>query len=1208
MLKRNISLFIACIILIAFAAVFQISADTEANKAVIVRWVELWNTGDLAIADEVLATDFVSHIPHYPDVTDLESYKGEITKSRTDVPDGHVALEDMVAEGDKVAVRLTVSGTAQPAGVHYTNTCIVICHFADGKILEEWWEFDLLGVMQQLGVIPPTREDYTWGTPSEVTGDPGDPATNKATVQNMFNEIFGNKNLAAIDEVVADEFIMHDPTSPMEIRGPEGYKQYNSMFITGFPDIPVMIDEAFAEGDKVALRWSASGTQTGEFMGIPPTGRRITAAGISIFRFADSKIVEIWVSYDALGIMQQLTMSQEEANKAISRRDFEEALNQGKLEVYDEIVAPEVVLHKSSGDFTGLEGFKAVASMYLIAFPDFHITIDDMVAEGDMVCVRFTNTGTHQGELMGMPATGASVVGTGMAIHRISDGRIQEAWLFADELGMMQQLGVMPPTREDYTWGVPSEVTGDPGDPATNKAAVQNMFNEIFGSKNLAVIDENFAADFIMHDPVTPMEIRGPEGYKQVNGVYFTAFPDIQITIRDMIAEGDRVAVPYTITGTHTGEFMGIPATGRRITVAGISIYRFADGKIVEIWASYDALGMMQQLTISQEEANKAVVQRVADEIWNKGNLAVVGEIFAADFVNHDPNRLDTLDLDSYKGWVVETLTAYPDFHVEVHDMVAQGDKVAARLTVTGTHQGELMGIPPTCKQVTMTAMNIHRLDGGKVVEVWWSYDTLGMTQQLGVIPPMPDAPMPFLNRSGGSENFVWGEPSAVTGDPGDPQANRELVIRSVEEIWNIDSSDLSQETMDEIFSAEFINHDPLYSPIVMDAESFKQWIFFHRGDAGPAGIVIEDMIIEGDKIAYRSIVKPINLSGMTICRFADGKMVEQWWSKDVLPALIAMGMLPPLPEPPPEGYDSVFFMYLSPGLNMISLPLKPIEPYTARSFAEEIGATVVIRYDTALGKFVGFTATASGDGFAIEGGEGYIVNVLEGGTVAFTGAAWTNEPPVEAAPPAQVSTAWAFVVSGSVLDGDGMSAADGSYTAIVKNLRTGDTFTESVDSSGYFAAAWADLSRKAVIGSGDQVEVAVVDSSGEIVSGPFIHDIKLDEIRNAVANLHLKLGKIIPEKTELLQNYPNPFNPETWIPYHLSDANSVIIKIYGASGQLVRTLDLGYRYAGIYASRSKAAYWDGRNEAGEVVAGGVYFYSITAGDFSATRKMIVKK
>jgi hypothetical protein len=96
--------------------------------------------------------------------------------------------------------------------------------------------------------------------------------------------------------------------------------------------------------------------------------------------------------------------------------------------------------------------------------------------------------------------------------------------------------------------------------------------------------------------------------------------------------------------------------------------------------------------------------------------------------------------------------------------------------------------------------------------------------------------------------------------------------------------------------------------------------------------------------------------------------------------------------------------------------------------------------------------------------------------------------------------------------------------------------------------------------------------------------------------------------RTALLQNYPNPFNPDTWIPYHLRSAAHVYIKIYDAAGHQLRILDLGYRDAGVYVSRSRAAYWDGMNELDEEVASGLYFYSITAGDFSATRKMIMMR
>ena len=105
--------------------------------------------------------------------------------------------------------------------------------------------------------------------------------------------------------------------------------------------------------------------------------------------------------------------------------------------------------------------------------------------------------------------------------------------------------------------------------------------------------------------------------------------------------------------------------------------------------------------------------------------------------------------------------------------------------------------------------------------------------------------------------------------------------------------------------------------------------------------------------------------------------------------------------------------------------------------------------------------------------------------------------------------------------------------------------------------------------------------------------------------NLHTLLAK---PQTELLANYPNPFNPETWLPYRLADAAKVNINIYDAQGILVRTLALGHRSAGVYQDKARAAYWDGRNAQGESVASGVYFYTLSAGDFTATRKMLLRK
>ena len=113
---------------------------------------------------------------------------------------------------------------------------------------------------------------------------------------------------------------------------------------------------------------------------------------------------------------------------------------------------------------------------------------------------------------------------------------------------------------------------------------------------------------------------------------------------------------------------------------------------------------------------------------------------------------------------------------------------------------------------------------------------------------------------------------------------------------------------------------------------------------------------------------------------------------------------------------------------------------------------------------------------------------------------------------------------------------------------------------------------------------------------------------QQGIANLQRLLALLIPEETALLPNYPNPFNPETWIPYQLSEPAEVTLTIYAVNGTKVRTLALGLMPAGIYQSRSRAAYWDGKNDVGEPVASGVYFYTLTAGEFTTTRKMLIRK
>ncbi len=138
-------------------------------------------------------------------------------------------------------------------------------------------------------------------------------------------------------------------------------------------------------------------------------------------------------------------MSAEE-NKAIMRRYFEGAWEQGNLELLDELLAPDYVNHTpATPDLpTGPEGVKAVVSMFRSAMPDLRVLIEDMIAEGDKVATRYTLEGTHEGELFGVPPTGQRLSIESITVERVSEGKIREHWRVTDELGMMQQLGVIP--------------------------------------------------------------------------------------------------------------------------------------------------------------------------------------------------------------------------------------------------------------------------------------------------------------------------------------------------------------------------------------------------------------------------------------------------------------------------------------------------------------------------------------------------------------------------------------------------------------------------------------------------------------------------------------------------------------------------------------------------------------------------------------------
>ena len=315
------------------------------------------------------------------------------------------------------------------------------------------------------------------------------------------------------------------------------------------------------------------------------------------------------------------------------------------------------------------------------------------------------------------------------------------------------------------------------------------------------------------------------------------------------------------------------------------------------------------------------------------------------------------------------------------------------------------------------------------------------------------------------------------------------------------------------------------------------------------------------------------------------------------------------------ESYSNAYTVTLSKGLNMLSVPLASPTPMSAKTLVAMMGATTIVTLDAANQRFVAWTPDAPNDGFPIEGGQGYIVSVPKTRNFAFVGAPWTDptETTEAAAAPSAITPlirgdrgvtqeAWAFVVSGYL---EGKPAFDG-YKVIVRNLRTNSVITTVVQGD-YFAAATADLARRSVVQVGDVIELRVIGPNGNAESQPLTFKVTPEHLANAVLPVRLdSIGQ--PTQNLLLQNYPNPFNPETWIPYQLSEDSPVSISIYDTTGQLVRTLSLGFQSAGFYNSQGRAAYWDGHNALGERVASGLYFYQLTTPSFQQTRRLVIVK
>jgi steroid delta-isomerase-like uncharacterized protein len=302
------------------------------------------------------------------------------------------------------------------------------------------------------------------------------PEENTEVARRYHGDAMSGHDLTVLDDLLLPAS-MHDAATFPDVSGT---RDIFAALLQSFPDIQVAVDLTIAEGNQVATRWTATGTNTGSLRGNPPSGRAATWTGITLFTFKCGRIAQIQDQSDGLARMRQMGLLPElgaptaatpeaaspaspaancpaasvDENRAVTARWFTDAVIPRALDRLDEIVAPDAVLHAAGfPDKIGTAGMRDLFDALFDGFSDLQFTFEPGPAEGDLVLVLWTAHGTNDGAFQGIASTGREVSWTGMNIFRIACGQIAEIWTEADTLGRLQQLGVVSP------FGTPAAAT-----------------------------------------------------------------------------------------------------------------------------------------------------------------------------------------------------------------------------------------------------------------------------------------------------------------------------------------------------------------------------------------------------------------------------------------------------------------------------------------------------------------------------------------------------------------------------------------------------------------------------------------------------------------------------------------------------------------------------------------------------------------------------
>ena len=294
-------------------------------------------------------------------------------------------------------------------------------------------------------------------------------------------------------------------------------------------------------------------------------------------------------------------MSSQELHDLVKRYD-EEVINKRNYDALPSLVTDDFVDHGAwPGTPGGPAGARIAVESMVAGIPDLKVVSEDTVAEGDLVAFRSTVTGTHSGPLFGMPPSGKPIEVTSVQMWRVADGKLAERWIRTNVLPLLPTTGYDQAQAMKPEWTnqpMPEPHRKDPNpDVAKNKAHVAEYNREVVDKHDPEGVRKYMATDAIDHGAPAGFP-QGHEGAALIFRMYWGAFPNIKYEVKDVIGEGDKIMLRAQLSGTQEGDFMGIPATHKPVSIMALQMLRLSDGLIVEHWGGIEDLLLFQQLGV----------------------------------------------------------------------------------------------------------------------------------------------------------------------------------------------------------------------------------------------------------------------------------------------------------------------------------------------------------------------------------------------------------------------------------------------------------------------------------------------------------------------------------------------------------------------------------------------------------------------------------